>query len=822
MSLTAATAASTAAEIWRSIGLELMIFVVTLIFALIIRSTGKKVPGKGSQSKKDVSDAGSPTSVERSPAQNHPAQVGSRGGLSGTFAERSADRYSERRWGQPKDAIQIIDEVVSSMREMPGTKSANKALALYADLQSRTKEININKAAHHARYSGIEFYTTLVQCAIRIGKHHLVEGLLDDMSRQNVARSLAFYESAMKQLAGQKHYHLALSMYDRLVSDGFEATAVTYSCLISFAAEVGELQRAIGFFEKLSSTSTPSIRAYMTVLRVHAKRQDWPSSLSVFRQMQQKKVLVDSLVLNVILATGVAADQIEGIEELLDEADAMKPPISDVVSYNTLIKGYAHRNDALKAIQVLQRMRKRGLSTNAITFNTTMDAAVRSMRTQEAWDLLKDMRSSGFRPDKFTCSILIKGLGKNPKAEDVRTSLELLHEVDNSCDATLRSTLYHSVLEAAGQVPDTAVLMETFTQMRKHHVVLTASAYRLLVQAFGQEGDASRCSQIWHQMLSEDIRPQASIFIALLECHLQKGQVNGALEAFDCLRSKIKEDAASNRLDSSALVEECRVAFIRSLCRISREPEATHLYIQARADGSLANIDSATGMMLARVQADSGNLGHSWTTLEDMMGLGHKPNEATLLCFLNACVKQSHTVYAKALFNAAGTKGIALSQATYALFLKLYGRCQQLGDAMAVYELMTEKQHIEPAPQTLIALLRVCFQCRQPGKAMEIMEKLQAKAGSAPLDGTIYRTAISGLASANLVPKGVALAEQAAESGASLPDDALEVLAQAAERRGQAGASELQRLRQVAEKLKIQLPAQGATTLGSKGNVATH
>merc|ERR1719197_1544912 len=154
--------------------------------------------------------------------------------------------------------------------------------------------------------------------------------------------------------------------------------------------------------------------------------------------------------------------------------------------------------------------------------------------------------------------------------------------------------------------------------------------------------------------------------------------------AFESLRSSIKGDSTTNRrLDNTALLEECRVAFIRSLCRISRETEATHVYLQARSDGAAANIDSATGMMLARLQADSGNLSHSWMTIEDMIGLGHRPNEATLHSFLNACTKQSHTVYAKALLEKVSSHSIALSQATYALFLKLFGRCQQLQEALA-------------------------------------------------------------------------------------------------------------------------------------------
>lgn len=831
MAITASTVAAAASAIWRSVGFELIIFVVTLSFALIIRgATGRKAPVKAGKGFPIASKEFNPSPTEKSfnhlGSRQSPSTI--RGSRGNAFSERSAygdraqERPAERRWAQQKDASQVIDEVCDTMRELPGTKSANKALALYADLQSCVKDVRISDAARRANHSAIEFYTILVQCAIRVGKYHLVEGLLDDMSRQSINRPLAFYESAMKQLAGQKHYHLALNMYDRLVSDGLEPSAVTYSCLISFAAEVGELQRAIGFYEKLSSLSTPSIRAYMTVLRVHAKRQDWPSSLNVFREMQKRRVKLDSLVLNVILATGVGADQIEGVEQLISEAEAFKPPISDVVSYNTLIKGYAQRNDAVKAIQVIPRMRERGLTTNAITYNTAMDAAVRGMRIKEAWDVLKDMRQSGFRPDKFTCSILIKGLGKNPQSEFIRNSLELLHQVDSTCDATLRSTLYHGVLEAAAQIPDTLALMETFTQMRQHQVVLTANSYRLLVQALGQEGDVERCSQIWQQMLSEDIRPQASIFVALLDSHLRQGQVDGALSAFESLRDSIKGDSASNRrLDNTALLEECRVAFIRSLCRISRETEATHVYLQARSDGAAANIDSATGMMLARVQADSGNLSHAWMTIEDMIGLGHKPNEATLHSFLTACIKQSHTIYAKALLAQAKANGIILSQATYGLFLKLYGRCQQLQEAMSVFEVMTQNQSTDPSPQTIVCLLRVCFQCRQPGKALEIIDQLQAKDQSTPLDGTIYRAAFAGCAAAGLVPQGVALAEEAAHRGAMLPDDSFEVLAEAAQHRGQAGAAELERLKRLANDLHIRLlPPEGTLASTSKSGAS--
>merc|ERR1719440_2362297 len=116
----------------------------------------------------------------------------------------------------------------------------------------------------------------------------------------------------------------------------------------------------------------------MTILRVHGRRQDWAASVAVLRDMQHREVPLDSLVVNIILATGVASDQMDAVETLVEEVGQWTPAVLDVVSYNTLIKGHAQRNVADKALQVISRMKEKGLTPNAITFNTTMDAAVRS------------------------------------------------------------------------------------------------------------------------------------------------------------------------------------------------------------------------------------------------------------------------------------------------------------------------------------------------------------------------------------------------------------------------------------------------------------
>lgn len=484
--LVADTWADLGEQILKSVGFELIVFVVTLGVALVVRNyrypDGRpKCEGK----------------AHELPSMLHANYTEAK--------DRSPLSAAPRRTGLRKTATEggrIINEIIEGMREQQNIRFAHRALHLYEELRAAMLRDNmmLKEVTQHSKYDAVELYTMMVNCAVRAGRHHVIEAVLEDMVSQDVPRSMQFYECSMKQLAGQKQYSLALKMYESMDKDGLTPSAVTCSCLISFAAEVGELQRAVGFFDRLASMTTPSIRAYMTVLRVHAKCQDWNASLETLRAMTRLGVKPDSLALNVVLATGIASDRIEAVSDLLEEVESSPGAgkTVDIVSYNTLIKGYAQHGDAESAVKAIDRLCKRGLTPNAITFNTAMDGAVRGCRFEDAWLLLEKMNGAGLRGDKFSCSILVKGLGKCMKdntpgrvmCERISSALALLGQVDSQLDNSLRSSLYHSVLEYAVQVPihSGELAAKVFAQMRLYQVSVSVTGQRLLVQALPKAG----------------------------------------------------------------------------------------------------------------------------------------------------------------------------------------------------------------------------------------------------------------------------------------------------------------------------------------------
>jgi len=435
-------------DLWRSIGLEVVIFVVTLCCAFLVRSFSPKGAVTG---RKVVTTSPQHKAIE-------PKATGFR-------------RISEPRNLMNAAPADILHEVMQGLQEQNGHVSRPaRILGLYAELGHVLKKSGrtLQEVAGNGQTAN-DLYTGLAQLVIRTGKHQSLDSIMDDMIEHQVPRSLAFYESVMKQLAVQKQFRLALRIYDRLVEDGLETTAVTYSCLIRFAAEVGDFTRAKFFFEKLSSLTTPSIRAYMTILGVHNKRQDWKSALAVIQDMKARGAALDSLALNVALSTGVAADKVDEVLDLLAEAEQMERCFPDVVSYNTLIKAFAQRANYTAACEVLDRMKQRKVYPNPITFNTVMDAAVRAGRPNEAWARLEDMRKRGFKPDKFTCSILVKAFcksGQTVNEESVDRALALLDESNDCLDMTLKATLYNNVLDVTTKADLNASILNIMQQMR--------------------------------------------------------------------------------------------------------------------------------------------------------------------------------------------------------------------------------------------------------------------------------------------------------------------------------------------------------------------
>lgn len=480
------------ADVLGTMGLELLFCLVAIGLAGLFRTFRRKAyPAPRSEARLAAYAGGK--LAKALPARGAFANLGARAqAREGAEADAAASAAGRGSRG-PLPLDQLAERAIA-MR-IPTTT----ALAQYSErrLAGQHFKFAAELARLGSKHTAFDFYAALVQCAGRAGRPQLVIELLDDMAAVGIARTLPLYESAMKLLAGKKCFREALLVYDRLSADAMEPSPITFSCLVGFAAELGEADRAIDFFERLAAREVPSIRAYMTVFRVYSQRKDWLSSQRLLCSMHARGAEVDTLAMNMVLATGVSAGKVDEAAALLSEASWRA--VADVVSYNIILKGFAQQGKALKALAMLEAMSSSGVVPNLISFNTAIDASARGLRSEDAWRLYKSLREErGMKPDKCTCSTLVKTLQQEATPMRVAAVLDLLEEVLHECSADLAGRLLAGTLEAALELEALALSVRAFALRERLGGASDLERLGLAIMA-AKAGDADACAAAWRR-----------------------------------------------------------------------------------------------------------------------------------------------------------------------------------------------------------------------------------------------------------------------------------------------------------------------------------
>lgn len=158
----------------------------------------------------------------------------------------------------------------------------------------------------------------------------------------------------------------AQEIFDKLPS----RDVVTWNALMSGYAEHGLGQEAIACFEKMLSESVfPSASTLTCILKacgsVEAVDIGRSIHLGIASELLKRDVSVGNALVDMYAKCGSLAEAQKVFEKL---------PVRDVVSWTSLIAGYAEHGDGNEALECFDRMHYENVSPNAFTFVCTLKA----------------------------------------------------------------------------------------------------------------------------------------------------------------------------------------------------------------------------------------------------------------------------------------------------------------------------------------------------------------------------------------------------------------------------------------------------------------
>lgn len=436
----------------------------------------------------------------------------------------------------------------------------------------------------HAPHSA---YTHPITTAIRVGQIDEALRLIREYKQRGTTINAAVLASTIKACTSKRQFTEGLAVYDSMAEDAtstFSDKSV-WSCLLFCAMEAKSYSCCTMFFERIKACGTPSVKDYGHMVRYASLQNMWQFSLQILGEMNTNHIDIDSVVYNTILATCVAANQVDEARKLLEEMERIDG-VTDVITYNTLMKGYAKADRMAECFDLYKSMGMRGIAPSQVTYGILLDGCINANQVDKAAEVFDSMIRDGCKMNTVLFTTLIKGFvraGEVDQAMKVSEKMNVEGSVSPdlitysilikaNCDVgrlgealgLLQSMLergiqpdevvFNNLLTGCVHQPNMEVAKKIYRDMVESDIQPTSATFSIMIRLFAQSKaleeavDFLRTEPARHKQ-----QPEQRIFAQLIQCCLRERQGRRAIEVYDMMCAHALPTAAIN----SSIIATC-------------------------------------------------------------------------------------------------------------------------------------------------------------------------------------------------------------------------------------------------------------------------
>merc|ERR1719359_585215 len=549
-------------------------------------------------------------------------------------------------------------------------------------------------------------------------------------------RTLGPLQSAMRQVP--------VPIRNKKINSVSSSPTVTTACSEASGSVPGSPRSSTGD-DNQDANAGPSKRLSMRAndIRSCGRNGNLNGAVKVFDRLGDQ---ADStLVLNSMLDACVECHDLEKAAYYFNRARCLE--LADAVSYNKMMKGHLCLGQDAAARRLLAELSSKGIA-NATSFHGLLNSCVNAGDMRAAWKLISEMQRNGTIPNAVTCAILLKG--RLQSIEEVSRVLILVDAMEEPMD----EVLFMAVAEACVRVGRLDVLSRQMEKFKRQGSTTTLSAetYGSMIKAYGRARDTKRVWDLWAQMLNDC----AQLTSVTLGCMVEALVANGeSPEAWKLVQDLLKDESTKPLVNtvicSSILkgfaytkdagkvmslykemqahkIQPNRITFntiLNAFAQCQTMQYAPELLEDMKATIPAVEPDIVTYSTLVKGYCCAGSLDRALKVFAEMQEEGKcEPDEVLFNSLLGGCAKEFRLDEALQLLDEMKKFGIAPSNYTLSMLVKLMCRCRRLDQAFTTLEDISKEHNFKINIQVYTCLIQGCFHNWQTDKALAVYEKI--------------------------------------------------------------------------------------------------
>ncbi|KAK9192786.1 hypothetical protein WN944_003479 [Citrus x changshan-huyou] len=313
--------------------------------------------------------------------------------------------------------------------------------------------------------------------------------------------------------------------------------------------------------------------------------------------------------------------------------------VDDTVQvYNAMMGIYARNGRFQKVQELLDLMRKRGCEPDLVSFNTLINARLRSgaMVPNLGVDLLNEVRRSGLRPDIIT---------------------------------------YNTIISACSRESNLEEAMKVYGDLEAHNCQPDLWTYNAMISVYGRCGLFEKAEQLFKELESKGFFPDAVTYNSLLYAFAREGNVE-----------KVKEISENMVKMGFGKDEMTYNTIIHMYGKQGQHDVALQLYRDMKLSGR--NPDVVTYTVLIDSLGKANKISEAANVMSEMLDASVKPTLRTYSALICGYAKAGKRLEAEKTFDCMRRSGIRPDHLAYSVMLDIFLRFNETNKAMMLYQEM--------------------------------------------------------------------------------------------------------------------------------------
>ncbi|PIN03453.1 hypothetical protein CDL12_24019 [Handroanthus impetiginosus] len=422
-------------------------------------------------------------------------------------------------------------------------------------------------------------------------------------------------------------------------------------------------------------------------------QSSWQRALEVYEWLNLRHWYApNARMLATILGVLGKANQEALAVEIFTRAEAAAG--NTVQVYNAMMGVYARKGQFSKVREMLDLMRQRGCEPDLVSFNTLINARMKSgpMNPNLGIELLGEVRRSRIRPDIITYNTLISGCARDSNLEE---AVKVFHDMEeHKCQPDLWT--YNAMISVYGRCGLSGEAERIFRELRSKGFFPDAVTYNALLYAYAREGNVDRVKEICEEMVEMGFGKDEMTYNTIIYMYGKQGKHNLALETY-------RDMKCSGRAPDAVTY----TVLIDSLGKANKMAEAANVMSEMLDAGTRPSLRTYCALICG--YAKSGQREEAEKIFDCMRRSGIKPDNLAYSVMLDVHLRSNNTKKAISLYQGMVYDGFVPDLSLYEALLRVLGEEHNARCIHKVVEDLEELHGLSPEKISSVLAKGGCY-----------------------------------------------------------------------------------------------------------------